>query len=211
MLPYFKSLISCQQLCYCLQGMVWQGKEWEEEENEGGEYRMQALHKLEAKDESKDSSSNYSPVLLELFRNIHEDSSVLQLKFKERSCCYIDHFRQFWTWRKSKLWSNEWWARGKSNIHTDFSRSPTVFVPTKRAKVKVNPKLKREKNGTSLIGKTSTVIGAKWKGELGQISRVENWSNHSSTSRPWLNFWSKKCLWNDKKLLTRRKHAQIWT
>ena len=144
MLPYFKSLISCQQLCYCLQGMVRQGKEWEEEENEGGEYRMQALHKLEAKDESKDSSSNYSPVLLELFRNIHEDSSVLQLKFKERSCCYIDHFRQFWTWRKSKLWSNEWWARGKSNIHTDFSRSPTVFVPTKRAKVKVNPKLKRQ-------------------------------------------------------------------
>ena len=47
--------------------MVWQGKEWEEEENEGGEYRMQALHKLEAKDESKDSSSNYSPVFIGTF------------------------------------------------------------------------------------------------------------------------------------------------
>ena len=209
MLPYSKSLISCVTAC----------REWFDRAKNGRKRRMKEEStecrrciNWRQRMRARTHRLTTHQFLLELFRNIHEDSSVLQLKFKERSCCYIDHFRQLWTWRKSKLWSNEWWARGKSNIHTDFSRSPTVFVPTKRAKVKVNPKLKREKTGTSLIGKTSTVIGAKWKGELSQMSRVENWSNHSSTSRPWLNFWSKKCLWNDKKPLTRRrKHAQIWT
>ena len=141
MLPYFKSLISC----------VTAYMEWFDRAKNGRKRRMKEEStecrrciNWRQRMRARTHRLTTHQFLLELFRNIHEDSSVLQLKFKERSCCYIDHFRQFWTWRKSKLWSNEWWARGKSNIHTDFSRSPTVFVPTKRAKVKVNPKLKRQ-------------------------------------------------------------------